>query len=159
MYLAVFGHDDGGHRERLDMHHDRPAGTSGFIQTAMKPQGKTGKGTHGGLLAPGDPPTAHATRSLRMPALAVYPTCPCSPPAYGPWTATRRPGQPQDARLNSRRLEKGKRAGRKLRNATVPARLYLRAREFSRHLVLATPADIPEDGVARAAHIAVAVPA
>ena len=110
------------------------------------------------LVVPTNPPTEPATRSLKRPALPVYPTCPSSPPALGSWITTRLPGR-QDARLNSRHLEKGKRAGRKLRNATVPARLYLRAREFSRHLVLATPADIPEDGVARAAHIAVAVPA
>ena len=107
------------------------------------------------LVVPTNPPTEPATRSLKRPALPVYPTCPSSPPALGSWIATRRPGR-QDARLNSRRAETGKRAERKLQSATVPARLDLRAREFSRQLVLATPTVISED-VAHAAFVAVPV--
>ena len=95
-------------------------------------------------MVPTNPPRVPVTRSLKRPALPVYPTCPSSPPALSSCIATRRPGR-QDARLTSRRTEMGKRAGRKLQDTTVPARLDLRAREFSRHLVLATPTVISED--------------
>ena len=120
--------------------------------------GKMRKGTHGVLLAvPTNPPTAHAMRLLRRPGVLVWPACPCSPPAFDCQMATRRLGQ--DARQNSSRAEMGKRAGRDLRNATAHAPLDLCACQSSFRLVLATLAEIPEDGVARAAHIVIAVPA
>ena len=74
------------------------------------------------LVVPANLPTEPATRSLKRSALLINPTCPCSPPALGPWMATCRPRQPQDARQNSRHTEMGKRAGRvaKRNSACMP---------------------------------------